>query len=112
MIDHREYAVQAYLSYKVSFIQNIEIYQISCVCPYMGIWCLTHNSVIFCPIRIKNWYSWAKIGPNMGVAAPQAPVGSWGVHDPLKSLVMGPSLLDNFYPEFRKQVSQINQADR
>ena len=34
----------------------------------------------------------------MGVAAPRAPVGGW-VHDPLKSLVMGPSLLDNCYLE-------------
>ena len=36
----------------------------------------------------------------MGVAAPKAPV-QWavGVHEPLKSLVRGSSLLDNCYLE-------------
>ena len=47
------------------------------------------------------WYNWAKIRQNIiCVAAPQAPVGGWGPRsDPLKSLVMGPSLLDNCYLE-------------
>ena len=36
----------------------------------------------------------------MGVAAPWAPVGV-GVHDPLKSFVMGPSLLNNCYLEYK-----------
>ena len=32
----------------------------------------------------KIWYNWAKIGPNMGVAAPWAPVGGWGSRPPQK----------------------------
>ena len=34
----------------------------------------------------------------MGVAVPRTLVGVW-VHDPLKSFVMGPNLLDNCYLE-------------
>ena len=35
---------------------------------------------------------------NMGVDAPQAPMGGW-VHDTLKILITGPSLLDNCHLE-------------
>ena len=45
----------------------------------------------------------------MGVVAPQAPVG---VHGPLQSLVMGPSLLGNCYLEnkFHKKITQIDET--
>ena len=51
----------------------------------------------------------------MGVAAPRASVGrptGWAVrvHDPLKSLVMGPSLLDNCC--ILKTSFTINQGER
>ena len=47
----------------------------------MGIRFLAYNSVTFClgfghvTVMLHNW---AKNIPNMGVAAPQAPVGVWG----------------------------------
>ena len=69
---------------------------------------LAHNSAIFCPIRIKMyikvqynldfghveviWHNWDKSGPNMQWAwLHRRQQWAVGVHDPLKSLVMGPS---------------------
>ena len=40
------------------------------------------------------WHNWAKSGQNMGCTG-----GRLGVHDPLKSLVVGPCLLGNCYLE-------------
>ena len=76
----------------------------------MGIRFLSYNSAIFCPILMKlhiqvqdntsykkRGHNWAKKGPNMGVAVPQALVGDWGPGDPLESLVTDPSLFVNCY---------------
>ena len=56
-------------------------------------------------------HNWAKSRPNIGVAAPRAPVGGWGPRS-LKSLVMGTSLLGNCYLEnkFRKKLSYNDLA--
>ena len=59
------------------------------------------------------WHNEAKSGPNMGVAARRH---RWavGVPESLKSLFMGPSLLDNCYLEnkisqhFRVTLSPLN----
>ena len=67
-ITYTEYVVYTYLSYKVSFIQKywyltnlwVKIYQIWCVCPYMGIWLLTHNSTIFVQSRWKYIYAFRR----------------------------------------------------
>ena len=51
------------------------------------------------------WHNWAIMGPHIGVAAPQAPVGVW-VRSPLKSLVTGPCLLVNCFlgNKFHKKI--------
>ena len=89
----------------------------------MGIWFLAHDSAIFCSIWSKFyikvqeidiglehvemiWHNRAKIGPNMGVAPPQAPVGVRG-QEPLKSSVTGPSLLGNCYLGIKFHTSLI-----
>ena len=54
------------------------------------------------------WNNWAKKGPNIGVAVPQALVGGWGL-GPLKSSVTGPSMLINCYlgNKFHKKYRHI-----
>ena len=56
--------------------------------PSYGFWLITqlflsNLNLVVCYVYVI-WHNWAKKGLNMGVAVPQAPVGSWGLGPPQK----------------------------
>ena len=59
------------------------------------------------------WHNFAKKGPDMGVAVPQAPLGGWGP-GPLKRVLTGPSFLVNCNPgnKFHNEFSPYNTSRR
>ena len=56
------------------------------------------------------WHNWTKSGPNMGVAAPRAPVGGLGRRSTTSSKVWSWVLVD-WATDISKKISKKNQEN-
>ena len=69
----------------------------------MGIWYFAHSSQSLSVLGMLRLFG--IIGPNMGMAAPRAPVGGWGLK-PTQKFITGLSLVVHCYLEIKFHTSQ------